>query len=219
MPEKQKLDYIDCYQLLHADHVPDYTALTVEIGSTFQSLLGRAFRQTPEAESMRMLPAMVESVCKPTAGHDREKELLEVIAPAMKPDCGVNPPAGGAMLISEHGRRSIAEDLTPYVRGIVAFDLRLEQYRRELSQVLSGNQRETKRMRTTRASRAALEGGNKAHTRKERWFSPAVNVHRVLATGQNEWQDLLVQSGYFNVPIAGEQTVREESEPVSDGSI
>ncbi|KAL4807520.1 hypothetical protein BDV18DRAFT_151535 [Aspergillus unguis] len=211
IPEKQKQSYIQCYQLLHADHVPDYTALAVEIGSTFQSLVGRVFRQTSEADSKKMLPTMLESVSKPRTTRDQQRELLEVMTPAIKPGCGAPQPGVAAGLVFEYGQRSIAEDLTPYVRGIVAFDLRLEQYRRELSRVLSGNETSAKRMRTTRSSRAALEGGNKAETRKERWFSPAVNEQRVLATGKKEWQDLLVQNGYFSVPIAGEQEIREES--------
>jgi sorting nexin-8 len=163
------------------------------------------------------------AVSKPKASQHPQQEILEALAPAMKPDCGDRPANGGAELSFEHGQRSIAEDLSPYIRAIVAFDLRLEQYRRELTRLFSGDERGTKRMRTTRASRAALEGGNKAETRKERWFSPAVNVHRVMATGKTEWQDLLVQNGYFTVPVAKEQASREDSEPISgsatDGSI
>ncbi|KAL4786949.1 hypothetical protein BJX76DRAFT_345967 [Aspergillus varians] len=208
--ENQKLNYVEGYQLLHADHIPSYTTLTVEIGSTFQALLGRVFRQPREVDTKNMLATMVlEDASKPKAAHPQEKELLEALMPVMKPDCSLPPPKGGAQLSFEYGHRSIAEDLTPYIRAIVAFDLRLEQYRRDLNRLLSGSERGTKRMRTTRASRAALEGGNKAETRKERWFSPAVNVQRVLATAKREWQELLVQNGYFTVPVAGEQAIRE----------
>ena len=135
-----------------------------------------------------------------------------MLIPVAKPDCGYPPPSGGAELAFEYGQQSIVEDLAPYVRSIVAFDLRLENYRRELSGLLSGDAKGTKRMRTTRASRAALEGGSKAETRKERWFSSAVNVQRILATGNREWQDLLVQNGYFTVPVALEQATMEHSE-------
>ncbi|KAL4748545.1 hypothetical protein BDW72DRAFT_205515 [Aspergillus terricola var. indicus] len=209
--EKQKLNFVDGYKLLHADKLPDYTTLISDIGSTFQALLGRVFRRTCEADSKDMLASnMLEAVSKPKAAKPY-KELLEVLIPVMKPDCGYQPPIGGAELAFEYGRQSIAEDLTPYVRSIVAFDLRLENYRRELSGLLSGNAKGTKRMRTTRASRAALEGGSKAETRKERWFSPAVNVQRILATGNREWQDLLVQNGYFTVPVTVEQATMEHT--------
>ncbi|KAL6234582.1 hypothetical protein BDW75DRAFT_231048 [Aspergillus navahoensis] len=196
--EKQKLNFVNGYQLLHADRIPDYTTLTLDIGSNFQALLGRAFRQARETDSKGMLARnMLDAVSKPKAAKPYDKELLAALIPAMKPDCALPQPSGGAELAFEYGQRSIVEDLTPYVRSIVAFDLRLENYRRELSGLLSGNAKGTKRMRTTRASRAALEGGSKAETRKERWFSPAMNAQRILATGNREWQDLLVQNGYF----------------------
>ncbi|KAL4903293.1 hypothetical protein BDW74DRAFT_169166 [Aspergillus multicolor] len=198
MTEKQRLNFVDGYQLLHADLVPDYTNLTLDIGSTYQALVGRALRQVGEADSKDMLTTnLFEAVSKPKAAHSHGKELLDALVPAIKPGCETPPPNGGVELAFEYGERSIAEDVTPYVRSIVAFDLRLENYRRELGGLLSGNERDTKRMRTTRASRAALEGGTKAETRKERWFSPALNVQRILATGNKEWQDLLVQNGYF----------------------
>ncbi|KAL4944394.1 hypothetical protein BDV06DRAFT_210309 [Aspergillus oleicola] len=213
--EKQKLNYVEGFQLLHADPVPDYTRMTLDIGSTFQSLLGRAFRQNPIDEDKEMFPAnMLKATSKPKATHTQEKELLEALVPIVKPDCELPPPNGGVELWFEHGKQSIAEDLSPCIRAIVAFDLRLEQYRRDLSRLLSGNESGTKRMRTTRASRAALEGGNKAETRKERYFSSTFNVVRVLATGKKEWQDLLVQSGYFTVPVPAEQA-REDSEAMS----
>ncbi|KAL3434801.1 hypothetical protein BDV09DRAFT_195500 [Aspergillus tetrazonus] len=209
--EKQKLNFVDGYKLLHADKLPDYATLTLDIGGTFQTLLGRVFRRTCEADSKDMLASnMLEAVSKPKAAKP-DKELLEVLIPVAKPDCGYPPPSGGAELAFEHGQQSIVEDLAPYVRSIVAFDLRLENYRRELSGLLSGDAKGTKRMRTTRASRAALEGGSKAETRKERWFSSAVNVQRILATGNREWQDLLVQNGYFTVPVALEQATMERT--------
>ncbi|KAL4862213.1 hypothetical protein BDV12DRAFT_190562 [Aspergillus spectabilis] len=197
MPEKQRLNYVEGYQLLHADHLPDYTTLTLEIGSTFEALLGGAFRPTEADLETTLAKVTLNAGPRPKAVHPRGIELSDALVPVMKPECTIPPPAGHAELCSEHGLRAIAEDFTPYVRAIVAFDLRLEQYRSDLSCLLSGSERGTKRMRTTRASRAALEGGNKAETRKERWFSPAVNVARVLATGKREWQDLLVQNGYF----------------------
>ncbi|KAL4883488.1 hypothetical protein BJY04DRAFT_206408 [Aspergillus karnatakaensis] len=221
MPEKQKLNYVEGYQLLHADPITDYTSSTLEIGCTFQTLLGQAYQRI-ETNSETMLATMtLKTSHRSNIIHPPGIDLSGALVPAMKLDCTAPLSTGHAQFCSERGLRSIAEDYTPYIRGIVAFDLRLEQYRSELSRLLSGSERGTKRVRTTRASRAALEGGNKAETRKERWFSPAVNVARVLATGKREWQDLLVQSGYFTVPLARELT-REDSEsplqPVSSRS-
>ncbi|KAL3473951.1 hypothetical protein BJX99DRAFT_248545 [Aspergillus californicus] len=212
MSEKQKLNYVEGYQLLSADLVPNYTALTLDIGSTFGVLVGKAFREPREVD------LETELVTKTLKSSHRSKsidpagiELSEALLPVIKPDCLVAPAKARAELAFEHNLRSVTEDIAPYVRSIVSFDLRLEQYRLDLSRLLSGGGRGTKRVRTTRASRAALEGGNKSETRKERWFSPALNVNRVLSTGKRQWQDLLVQNGYFTVPAPGEQPARADT--------
>ena len=87
----------------------------------------------------------------------------------------------------------LAEDLAPYVRSIVSYDLRLEDQRCQLSSLLSQPGKNGKKARTTRASRAALEGGSKAHTRRERWFPNHTDFDAVLETGGKEWQDVLLQ--------------------------
>ncbi|MCJ1478829.1 hypothetical protein MMC13_007513 [Lambiella insularis] len=93
-----------------------------------------------------------------------------------------------------HPLPTLASDIAPYVRAIVAFDLRLESQRRHLSSLLSENGRNGKRPRTTRASRAALEGGNKASTRRERWFPKSTNFPLVLRTGGKEWPAVAVEA-------------------------
>ena len=87
----------------------------------------------------------------------------------------------------------LATDLAPYVRSIVSYDLRLEDQRCQLSSLLSQPGKNGKKIRTTRASRAALEGGSKAHTRRERWFPNHTDFGAVLETGGTEWQDVLLQ--------------------------
>ncbi|KAL9040637.1 MAG: hypothetical protein Q9214_004406, partial [Letrouitia sp. 1 TL-2023] len=96
-------------------------------------------------------------------------------------------------------------DLAPYIRSIISFDLRLEEHRRQLSLLTQGNY-DGKRMRTTRASRAALEGGSKSTTRRERWFPPSTNFGLVLQSGGPDWQKIgLLRSAH--------QPIREE--PIS----
>ncbi|MCJ1281488.1 hypothetical protein MMC26_000808 [Xylographa opegraphella] len=82
---------------------------------------------------------------------------------------------------------SIVCDIAPYVRSIVRYDICLEERRVRLSDLLSHGGRSGK-PRRTRASRAALEGGSKAHTRRERWFPKSTNFGLVLQTGGEEWQ-------------------------------
>ena len=109
------------------------------------------------------------------------------------------------LLLSEFDRSTslLVEDLAPYVRSIIAYDLRLEQERLRLSNLLSQGGRDGKRIRTTRASRAALEGGSKAHTRRERWLPAGTNAALVLRTGGQGWQDAAAEysvqgDGYGN---------------------
>ena len=83
-----------------------------------------------------------------------------------------------------------ASDLAPYIRSIVSYDNRLEQERARLNKLLTDGTKSGKRQRTTRASRAALEGGHKASTRRERWFECELDVPLVLETGGAGWQDI-----------------------------
>lgn len=129
------------------------------------------------------------------------------------------PPTGRVAPSFDNGIGPLAEDLGPYIRAIMAFDLRLEQHRMQLSGVLSQEGLGTKRVRKTRASRAALEGGNKAETRKERWFPPDTNASLILGTGKREWQELLVREGYFTVSTGEAVAVPEAGDSSSEGGI
>ena len=82
---------------------------------------------------------------------------------------------------------SIVTEVAPYVRSIVSHDQRLEQIRHELS---GGHG--AKRQRRTRASRAALEGGSKDSTRRDKWFPEGLDFLAVTATG-NGWQQMRLE--------------------------
>ncbi|RMZ89444.1 hypothetical protein DV736_g3309, partial [Chaetothyriales sp. CBS 134916] len=72
---------------------------------------------------------------------------------------------------------SVVTEVAPYVRSIVAFDQQLRQRRFELSGGSQGG-----KQRTTRAARAAQEGGDKSNTRRERWFPKELDYDAVLQT-------------------------------------
>src|SRR5689334_14137978 len=91
----------------------------------------------------------------------------------------------------------ITHDAAPYVRSIVAYDMRLQQNRLRLSNLLSeggsgsSSDRRYKRLRTTRSAFSALEGGSRSSTRRERYFvAMNLNPYFVLRTGGEGWNTL-----------------------------
>ncbi|KAI1503355.1 hypothetical protein F5X99DRAFT_375875 [Biscogniauxia marginata] len=101
-------------------------------------------------------------------------------------------------------------DIAPYIRSIVAYDQRLQQERRNRSSLLSeGGQPGRKRMRTTRSAYSALEGGSRASTRREWYFSADLNPHLVMCTGGVGWNELVNR-------VVEEQGVRGSSEQSLD---
>lgn len=93
--------------------------------------------------------------------------------------------------VFDHTLAPIVEDVAPYVRGIVAYESELQKQRLKLSNLLSkgGGGGSTKRMRNTRASHAALEGGSRTHTRRERYFKADLNGVLVMRTAGEGWAD------------------------------
>lgn len=83
----------------------------------------------------------------------------------------------------DNAAQSLVTEVAPYVRAIVEHDQRLEQLRTELG----GGGSQAKRQRKTRASRAALEGGTKVNTRRDKWFPESLDFSAVFATGGNGW--------------------------------
>ncbi|KAH6661156.1 hypothetical protein BKA67DRAFT_550334 [Truncatella angustata] len=71
----------------------------------------------------------------------------------------------------------ITLDIAPFVRSIVAHDQRLQADRLLRSNLLSEGGKPTKRMRSTRSALSALEGGARASTRREKYFSADLNPH------------------------------------------
>ena len=131
-------------------------------------------------------------------------DLFDVFEPLME-DFRTFPPTTGRGAASLDGaRQTVATEVAPYIRSIVAFDQQLEAMRHALS---GGSH--SSRQRKTRAARAALEGGDKADTRRERWFPKDLEFSRVLKT----------MPGWLYEDEAGMSVLNIESHPSSQATI
>ena len=130
-------------------------------------------------------------------------DMVDIFEPLME-DFRTFPPTTGRGAASLDGAsQTVVTEIGPYVRSIVAFDQRLEAMRDALS---GGSQ--SIGQRKTRAARAALEGGDKANTRRERWFPKDLDFEKVLQT----------MPGWFYEHEAGLTVLNIESLPSSQAT-
>jgi hypothetical protein len=98
-------------------------------------------------------------------------------------------------------------DVAPYARAIARHDLVRERERasRLLSSLGEGADG-PKRVRLTRASRSAVEGGRREETRvrRDRWWGKDVNLRSLLATGGEAWGVFADGGGTEERGLAGE---------------
>ncbi|KAJ5811421.1 hypothetical protein N7474_007722 [Penicillium riverlandense] len=222
LPEGHRSNFVDSWPLLHADLLPEYTSMTEAISTSFGALLGQVFRPHHQGafeptHALRLMGKLTEPFRRQQVPPSSVPEFQRIFEAIMRANYTMPQPSSRPALSFENGLSPITEDLAPYVRSIMVFDGRLKEYRDSLSSVLSQEKpgRGEKRMRTTRASRAALEGGDKSSTRKERWFPSDTKYFSVMGTGKPEWQDILYQLGYFHVQPFPD-SAGDSSEHVSD---
>lgn len=196
LTEKARSNFVEGFSLLQADHIVDQTGVTAAIAFTVRACARELIRDEDIVGSPLSDEKITHTITEAMQACRSERSNLrfhyaavfEPIARSNKPVLGM--PKGPQISTFDGPLYIITEDLAPYVRSIVSYDLRLEEQRRLLSSLVSQPGTNGKRQRTTRASRAALEGGSKAHTRRERWFPNNTNFDSVLQSGGKGWQDL-----------------------------
>ncbi|KAJ5239130.1 hypothetical protein N7468_003749 [Penicillium chermesinum] len=214
MPTAHRSNYIDAYPLLQTDLAPEYSGLSESIGLTFDTLLSRTFRSPTEDVELdsinRIFKGWSQLAFSRQVYPSAKAGFQKVFEPIMRVRYTATP--GRLAPSFESSLSPITEDLAPYIRSIMVFDGRLKEYRDRLYAVWAQDQGGgDKRARTTRASRAALEGSDKAFTRRERWFPDDTNYFLVQGTGMPEWQHALFQMGHFHIQPAA-PTPNEEAE-------
>jgi len=207
MLESHRSNYVDAHPLLQSDLLPEYNALSEQISVASAALISRAFRPTNEdiesACTNRISNGWGQLAVKRQVFPSTKSGFQKVFDPIIKARHSTS--TGRLAPSFENGLATITEDLAPYIRAIMVFDGRLKIYRDNLHAAWAQEQgRGEVRARTTRASRAALEGSDKAFTRKERWFPDETNYYLVQGTGKPEWQHALFQQGHFHVQPAVE---------------
>ncbi|KAK2798306.1 hypothetical protein FQN50_008862 [Emmonsiellopsis sp. PD_5] len=215
MTSKQRSTYTEGYQFLQTDLQTDYTYLSTKIGASITVLLDSTLHNGPSLTDdqatiihqtlSRFIPRAPATITHST--------LHSHLSPLTQNPDPFAPSTGRQSISFDNGIAPITEDIAPYVRAIVSADLRLEHHRMALSgldpQGIPSNG--AKRMRTTRASRAAMEGGSKASVRRERWFTGKLVPKYVLETGGDGWQELLLER------IGGEKVEGDDGSVEDDG--
>ncbi|KAK4539166.1 hypothetical protein LTR36_001189 [Oleoguttula mirabilis] len=200
LSDKARHHYVEGLPLLQTDEMIDYTAMSMHLVVTTVCLLSRGVLS---ADSSVQLPAQgprrldrVQSQDTALPWKSRSDGASSLTrrnfacfdAISVSTDNTLASSVGLIQSAFDGPLHPIAIDVAPYVRSIVQYDLLREEQRERLNSLLAdGDGRKAKRARTTRAARSALEGGQRASTRRERWFTKGLDLQAVLATGGTEW--------------------------------
>lgn len=212
--EKYRASYVDGSTLIEAEPLADHAGISTALALTMKTCASRLMNAEGINASELVLPQQVLDgahsmrSCKQNTKANLSA-TFDSIARPLKP-----PPTlpKGSYISSFDGPTSIVvEELGPYVRSIVFYDLKLEEHRRQLNMSLCQGRKEGKR-RTTRASRAALEGSHKQHIRREKWFPPETDLLMILQSGGQGWQDALWKSSLTQVFVdSGQEDIGGKS--------
>ena len=223
LTERTRNSYVEGSNILQADPIVDQTGLSDSVAITIRTCAQRLLNGDQISDALQSIEQSITSIIAQVGQNSHHEKPLtkSSISPAFDPisrsqKAVLGIPKGPQISAFDGPLSVLAEDLAPYVRSIVSYDLRLEDQRHQLSSLLSHPGKNGKKARTTRASRAALEGGSKAHTRRERWFPNSTNFDAVLETGGKEWQDVLLHRA--DVKTTGDCTVSAGSRRSSLGS-
>ena len=185
-------NFIEGQRLLKGRIHEDLTGLTPSLALTLRTLGLRSFHE----DDAHLVQNVRKTIHQAVQTAPRKSTTIQPTHTEKFMDLAFTPltcsSTGASISSFDSPISTIATDLAPYVRSIVASDLRLEEQRQQLSATLEQPGARSGKKRKTRASYAALEGGSKASTRKERWFPRETNYKWVLRTGGKGWQDGVV---------------------------
>ncbi|KAF1957759.1 P-loop containing nucleoside triphosphate hydrolase protein [Byssothecium circinans] len=216
--EKDLLSYTSSAPVIQTDYITDFTNFDTDAFIQSHLLINRvygglrtssggihALATTEAGFNEAILKHKQHALTKPSLSRPDFSDTFDILA--YLPDTLPAMNTSYNLTASSFDRTFsvVVEDVAPYVRSIVAHELALEAQRLRLGNLLSeGGKTGTKRVRTTRAARTAMEGGERKTKRRERWFED-LNRTLVMQTA-GSW------AGMGSVV----STVSEGSEKTSD---
>uniref|UniRef100_A0A2D3UQC1 AAA+ ATPase domain-containing protein n=1 Tax=Ramularia collo-cygni TaxID=112498 RepID=A0A2D3UQC1_9PEZI len=184
--DKARSNYTVAQDLLQINEITDYMGLGRDV--LIAMTLSAHQRYNGSLASTTIVTNALETSLQAKEGDEwftrQSFACFDPIATSSELSLNNNP--GLMQSVFDGTMKTITLDLAPYVRSIVQYDKALEEQRARLS-LLNSEGRSSKRQRTTRAARSALEGGQRASTRRERWFAKELDLEAVLATGGEDW--------------------------------
>ncbi|KAK4554433.1 hypothetical protein LTR86_008641 [Recurvomyces mirabilis] len=188
MPDKARHHYIEGLPLLQTDELTDHEDLSSQLVVASVRAMTQVFTAKDNSRQTSLAHAMSGSGRKASPPHLTRHDFAVFDTISTAPESALSFGPGLSQSAFDGPTSIIATDLAPYVRSIVQFDLALEEQRERLDRIMTdGESRKAKRARTTRAARSALEGSQRASTRRERWFVKGLDLRGVLKTGGSEW--------------------------------
>ncbi|UPX14791.1 uncharacterized protein EKO05_0005263 [Ascochyta rabiei] len=204
--DKERLSYTVNAPLLQADDCTDFLSLDTALAIQTNILLHNTFPGLAHHAIEHSLPvpaSLEQSYTRQILQHKAEvgkhspitrsvfASALDILASPADQDTTYDHRTSFTLTPSSFDRPFplITLDLAPYIRSIVAHEQTLEAQRIRLGTLLSEGGR-AKRARTTRASRTAIEGGERKTKRREHWFSRDLNFELVMRTAGSSWAGL-----------------------------
>ncbi|KAF7189122.1 ATPase family AAA domain-containing protein 5 [Pseudocercospora fuligena] len=188
MPDKARGHYIEGMALLQTDELVDHSEMSRHLRVCLTTSAYKCYGESRKRlEPNNLLGSIPKSIT--TATHELTRHSFACFDAISSPAeiSLMNP--GLQQSAFDGPLNTITQDLAPYVRSIVQYDQALEEQRERLN-LLTGDGRQAKRARTTRAARSALEGSQRSTTRRERWFTKDLDVQAVLNTAGRDWPKL-----------------------------
>lgn len=189
---KTRASYINGMALLQTPEVVDYSSLDTQLAVAGSRLVRSVFSDLMNPPASSVVGRVVEThspsnKSSPLTRGDISNAFDTIATMMTTPTPG---PPSLAYSVFDGPLKTVVTDVAPYVRSIAAFDLALEARRGMLQGSSQGSTggggAGSKRARTTRAARSALEGGQRQLTRRERWFDPAFDLNLALRTA-GDW--------------------------------